>query len=36
MFVSADLEKEDWFSRLVQTCFDPGKPALFLWEGVVH
>jgi len=35
-FVSADFEKEDWFSRLVQAGFDPGKPALFLWEGVIH
>jgi methyltransferase (TIGR00027 family) len=35
-FVSADFEKEDWFSRLVQAGFDPRKPALFLWEGVVH
>lgn len=35
-FVSADFEKEDWFSRLVQADFDSGKPALFLWEGVVH
>jgi methyltransferase (TIGR00027 family) len=34
--VSADFEKEDWFSRLVQAGFDPGKPALFLWEGVIH
>ena len=34
-FVSADFAKEDWLSRLVDTGFDPGKPALFLWEGVV-
>lgn len=33
-FVAADFEKEDWFSRLVEAGFDPGEPALFLWEGV--
>jgi methyltransferase (TIGR00027 family) len=33
-FVAADFEKEDWFKRLVEAGFDPGKPALFLWEGV--
>jgi methyltransferase (TIGR00027 family) len=32
--VSADFEKQDWLSRLVEAGFDPGKPALFLWEGV--
>ena len=34
-FVSADFEKEDWFTRLVDAGFDQSKPALFLWEGVV-
>jgi methyltransferase (TIGR00027 family) len=34
-FVSADFEKDDWFARLVESGFDPGKPALFLWEGVI-
>jgi methyltransferase (TIGR00027 family) len=33
-FVSADFEQQDWLSRLVESGFDPGKPALFLWEGV--
>src|ERR1051325_8306056 len=33
-FISADFEKEDWLARLVEFGFDPGKPALFLWEGV--
>jgi len=33
-FVAADLEKEDWLTRLVDAGFDPGTPALFLWEGV--
>jgi methyltransferase (TIGR00027 family) len=32
--VSADFEKEDWLSRLVDAGFDANKPALFLWEGV--
>jgi methyltransferase (TIGR00027 family) len=35
-FVSADFEKEDWFSRLVQAGFDPSKRTLLLWEGVIH
>ena len=34
--MSADFEKEDWFSRVVQAGLDPAKPALFLWEGVIH
>lgn len=34
-FVAADFEKEDWLTRLVDTGFDTGKPALFLWEGVI-
>lgn len=34
-FVAADFEKEDWLVRLVEAGFDPGKPALFLWEGVI-
>ncbi len=34
-FVSADFEKEDWLARLVEAGFDRGKPALFLWEGVI-
>jgi methyltransferase (TIGR00027 family) len=34
-FVAADFEKEDWLTRLVESGFDPGKPSLFLWEGVI-
>jgi methyltransferase (TIGR00027 family) len=34
-FVAADFEKEDWLERLVDAGFDVGKPALFLWEGVL-
>ena len=34
-FVAADFEKEDWLSRLVDAGFYAGKPALFLWEGVM-
>jgi hypothetical protein len=33
-FVAADFEKEDWLARLVEAGFDPGQPALFVWEGV--
>jgi methyltransferase (TIGR00027 family) len=34
-FVTADFEHEDWLTRLVDAGFDPGKPALFLFEGVM-
>lgn len=34
-FVTADFEKEDWLTRLVEAGFDPGRPAFFLWEGVI-
>ncbi len=34
-FVPADFEKEDWLVRLVESGFDPSRPALFLWEGVM-
>ncbi len=34
-FVSADFEKDDWLAKLVDAGFDRGKPALFVWEGVV-
>ena len=34
-FVNADFEKEDWLRRLVEAGFNAGKPALFLWEGVI-
>lgn len=33
-FVPADFEKDDWLAKLVEAGFDPGRPALFLWEGV--
>ncbi|MDF9751969.1 SAM-dependent methyltransferase [Arthrobacter sp. ES3-54] len=33
-YVSADFETEDWMEKLAASGFDPGKPALFLWEGV--
>jgi methyltransferase (TIGR00027 family) len=34
-FVAADFEKDDWLARLVEAGFDLGKPALFLWDGVM-
>src|SRR5262249_27229378 len=34
-FAAADFEKEDWLARLVGKGFDPTRPALFLWEGVM-
>jgi len=33
-FVAANFEKEDWLKRLVDAGFDPGRAALFIWEGV--
>lgn len=33
-FVSADFEKDDWLAKLVDAGFEPGRPALLLWEGV--
>jgi methyltransferase (TIGR00027 family) len=33
-FVPVDFETDDWLARLVEAGFDPGRPALFLWEGV--
>ena len=33
-FVSADFETEDWLAKLIDVGFDPGRPALFIWEGV--
>jgi O-methyltransferase involved in polyketide biosynthesis len=34
-FVAADFEKEDWLTQLVEAGFDPSKPTLFIWEGVM-
>ncbi|GAA2370790.1 class I SAM-dependent methyltransferase [Nonomuraea africana] len=34
VFVPADFEKDDWFERLVEAGFDPGRPSFFLWESV--
>jgi len=34
-FVAADFETEDWFGKLDEAGFDPHRPALFLWEGVI-
>ena len=34
-FAAADFEKEDWLAKLVTAGFDPSRPALFLWEGVI-
>jgi methyltransferase (TIGR00027 family) len=33
-YVSADFETEDWMNKIVAAGFDPGRRALFLWEGV--
>ena len=33
-FVPADFGKDDWLATLADAGFDPGRPALFLWEGV--
>ncbi len=34
-FVSADFEEDDWLSKLIDAGFERGKPALFVWEGVM-
>ena len=34
-FVPADFESEDWLARLRESGFDPSRPAVFLWEGVI-
>lgn len=34
-FVAADFAQENWLPRLVEAGFDPGKPTLFIWEGVI-
>lgn len=31
---AADFEKENWLTKLSEVGFDPGKPTLFIWEGV--
>ena len=33
-FVAANFEQEDWLAKLVAAGFNPGQPALFIWEGV--
>jgi methyltransferase (TIGR00027 family) len=33
-YVPADFEQEDWFEKLVDAAFEPGKPSFFLWEAV--
>jgi methyltransferase (TIGR00027 family) len=33
-FVSADFEKDDWLTKLIEAGLDPKQPALFIWEGV--
>jgi methyltransferase (TIGR00027 family) len=35
IFVPADFETDDWLAELVRASFDPTKPALFIWEGVI-
>lgn len=34
-FVGCDFEHDDFLDRLVEKGFDPGRPAYFLWLGVV-
>lgn len=34
-FVSANFEQENWLTKLTDAGFDPGKPALFILEGVI-
>jgi methyltransferase (TIGR00027 family) len=34
-YISADFEKDDWLTLLINAGFNPAQPALFIWEGVV-
>ena len=34
-FVPANFETDDWLTLLINAGFNPGQPALFIWEGVV-
>lgn len=34
-FVPANFETDDWLAQLIEAGFDPYRPALFVWEGVV-
>jgi methyltransferase (TIGR00027 family) len=34
-FVAADFGKDDWLAELIDAGFDPTRPALFVWEGVI-
>jgi methyltransferase (TIGR00027 family) len=34
-FVAADFESDDWLAKVAEAGFDTGRPALFLWEGVI-
>jgi methyltransferase (TIGR00027 family) len=34
VLVAADFETEDWLAKLIEAGFDPGRPTLFIWEGV--
>ncbi|MFW6052126.1 MAG: class I SAM-dependent methyltransferase [Myxococcota bacterium] len=36
VYVSCDFETEDFLSRLTAAGFDPGMPAVFVWEGVTY
>ena len=33
-FVPADFGKDDWLTQLIDAGFNPGQPALFIWESV--
>jgi methyltransferase (TIGR00027 family) len=36
IYVSCDFEREDFLERLISAGFDPGRPAVFVWEGVTY
>lgn len=35
-YVPVDFERDDLAARLVESGFDPGKPSVFVWEGVTN
>jgi methyltransferase (TIGR00027 family) len=36
VYVSCDFEHQDFLDQLVSAGFDPDRPAVFVWEGVVY
>ena len=35
-FVAVDFNSDDWWAKLLAAGFDPRKPTVFTWEGVIY